>query len=590
MSERLLLSGNEAIARGAFEAGVSVAAGYPGTPSTEILENLTRYEGVYCQWSANEKVALEVASGASYAGARSLVTMKHVGLNVAADPFFTLSYTGVGSGLVVISADDPQLYSSQNEQDNRHYARAAKVPMLEPSDSQEAKELTLMAFSMSERFDTPVLLRSTTRLSHSRTPVTPGPAAEIRKGKRPEKDPSKMVMIPAYGLKRHVLVEERLKALKDYSEEFAGNRIIGGGERRGFVSSGVAYQYAREAFPNDSHLKLALTHPFPADLVRKFASQVEELYVIEELDPFMEEQIKALGLPVTGKAILPRVGEYNPGILTRAIDSQETDNRAVQEGIDVPARPPVLCPGCPHRGIFHTLGQRRYFVTGDIGCYTLATLPPLSALDTCLCMGASIGQALGIEKAMDDPSERVAAVIGDSTFFHSGLTPLLDIVHNHGRTTVIVLDNHTTAMTGLQDHPGTGKSLGGKTSAPVDISRVAEAIGIDRVAVTNAFDLKSIISTLEEAEEGSGSCLIVNRGSCSLLSREPGRPLEVNDGLCSGCRSCLAVACPALGWDRDRMNARGQAGTAVIDPHLCKGCGVCLQVCRFSAIGEMDGG
>ena len=590
MSGRLLLSGNEAIARGAFEAGVSVAAGYPGTPSTEILESLARYEGVYSQWSANEKVALEVASGASYAGARSLVTMKHVGLNVAADPFFTLSYTGVRGGLVVVTADDPQLYSSQNEQDNRHYARAAKVPMLEPSDSQEAKDLTVLAFDISERFDTPVLLRSTTRLSHSRTPVVPGRAVERKKGERPEKNAPKLVMIPAWGLKRHVLVEERLKSLRDYSEEFPGNRMIGGGGRRGFVSSGVAYQYAREAFPDDSHLKLAMTHPFPADLVLRFAGKVEELYVIEELDPFMEEQMKALGLAVTGKDLLPLVGEYNPGIITRALPPEESGGAAAQENIDVPARPPVLCPGCPHRGVFHTLGKRRYFVTGDIGCYTLATLPPLSALDTCLCMGASIGQALGIEKAMGETRERVAAVIGDSTFFHSGLTPLLDIVHNRGRTTVIVLDNHTTAMTGLQDHPGTGKNLGGNPSTPVDIARVAEAIGIDRVTVTDAFDLDSIISSLEEAEEGTGSHLIVNRGPCALLSRDPGSPLVVDQGLCTGCRSCLAVACPALGWDRDRINAQGKAGEAIIDPQLCNGCGVCLQVCRFSAIRAMDAG
>ncbi len=590
MAGRALLSGNEAIALGAFEAGVSVAAGYPGTPSTEILENLVKYQGVRCQWSPNEKVAMEVASGASWAGARALVTMKHVGLNVAADPLFTLAYTGVVGGLVVITADDPQLFSSQNEQDNRHYARAAKVPLLEPSDSQEAKDLTVAAFDISEKFDTPVLLRTTTRLSHSMCPVLAGEARPRREGRRPEKNVQKMVMVPAHGFRRHVEVEKRRPALQEFAEVFPGNRIEMGDTAVGIIASGVAYMHAREVMPQASFLKLAMPHPLPARLVAEFASMVRKLIVVEELDPFIEEQVRALGLTVHGKDMLPAVGEYTPGLLSRALLGREAAGAAVPGGLTVPGRPPILCPGCPHRGIFHLLGKRKYFVAGDIGCYTLAALPPLSALDTCLCMGASLGQALGIEKALGGRREKVAAVIGDSTFFHSGLTPLLDIVHNAGRTTVIVLDNRTTAMTGRQDHPGIGRNLMGQTVKEVDIAAVARAVGVDQVLESDAFDLNSIGAALDKAEAAEGSTLIVNRGPCVLVKRSAGEALTVEAASCTGCRACLMIGCPALGWAGDAVNAKGRPGVVVIDPSLCNGCGVCPQVCRFGAIVRTAGG
>lgn len=586
MSGKKLLSGNEAIAQGAFEAGVSVGCGYPGTPSTEILENLARYEGVYAQWSPNEKVALEVGSGASYAGVRVLVTMKHVGLNVAADPLFTLSYTGVGGGLVVVTADDPQLFSSQNEQDNRHYARAAKIPLLEPSDSQEALEFVSLAFDISERFDTPVLLRSTTRLSHSRSPVTPGTPRPKNEGRRPDKDPRKMVMIPAHGFKRHILVEKRMEALRAFTEEFPQNRIEKGTGGIGIISSGIAYQHAREVFPEAPVLKLALTNPLPEKLIRTFAAGVEKIFVVEELDPYLEEQIRAMGIAVEGKNLLPMVGEYTPGIISGALLGREPETMVKKDKMpEVPARPPILCPGCPHRGVFHLLGRKKYFVTGDIGCYTLAAIPPQSALDTCLCMGASIGQALGIEKAIGGRPEKVASVIGDSTFFHSGLTPLLDIVHNAGRTTVIVLDNRTTAMTGRQDNPGTDRNLMGREVPAVDIAGVARAVGIDNVMVTDAFNLAEIGEALDKASKSEGSSVIVNRGECVLLRRpDKDAHLEVDEGLCSGCRVCLAIGCPAIGWSDDTVNARGKTGVTVIDPSLCNGCGICLQVCPAGAI------
>ncbi len=585
MAGRLLLSGNEAIALGAREAGVAVACGYPGTPSTEILENLAGTPGMHTQWSPNEKVALEVGSGASYAGARVLVTMKHVGLNVAADPLFTLSYTGVGGGLVVITADDPQLFSSQNEQDNRHYARAAKVPLLEPSDSQEAKDLLVEAFAISERFDTPVLFRTTTRLAHSKTPVTPGVAVPPRPTRLPAKHTAKLVMIPGHAIKRHGAVEERLTALRAFSEEFPANRIEPGDRGLGIITSGIAYQHAREIFPDASFLKLALTNPLPEKLVRRFAGSVERVIVIEELDPVLEEQVRALGIAVTGKDLLPAIGEFTPGILAAALRGERVEGAVSPQRFAVPARPPILCPGCPHRGIFHLLGKRKYFVTGDIGCYTLAVAPPLAALDTCLCMGASIGQALGIEKALGGERPKVAAVIGDSTFFHSGLTPLLDIVHNAGHTVVIVLDNRTTAMTGRQDHPGLERNLMGQQVKPVDIAAVARALGIDNVVVTDAFDLAGLTAALEEAERAKGSTVIVNRGPCVLLpAGGKAASLRVEPTLCTGCRSCLDIGCPALGWRADLTNARGRGGAVAIDLALCNGCGICRQVCRFAAI------
>jgi indolepyruvate ferredoxin oxidoreductase alpha subunit len=585
MGEQRLLSGNEALALGAWRAGVSVGCGYPGTPSTEILENLAGYPGVQVQWSPNEKVALEVASGASFAGVRTLVTMKHVGLNVAADPLFTLSYTGVGGGLVIVCADDPNLFSSQNEQDNRRYARAAKVPMLEPSDSQEAMELMAQAFSLSEEFDTPVLVRVTTRLSHSMGVVRwEGEGMGRRTGRIPEKNPQKLVMVPAHAGKRHQLVEERLAALALRSEQFPGNHIEEGSPSLGIVASGVAYQYAREVVPEASFLKLTLSHPIPGGLLREFAARVESLVVIEELDPVVEDEIRALGLAVKGKELLPRTGEYTPGILAGALRGIRNEGVVAPGSFPVVPRPPILCPGCPHRGIFHLLGKGKYFVTGDIGCYTLAALPPLAALDTCLCMGAGIGQALGIEKALGRAGEKVAAVIGDSTFFHSGIGPLLDVVHNEGHTLTVVLDNRTTAMTGRQDHPGTETNLmGGKVPA-VDVAGVVRALGVATVLETDAFDLAGMGAALERASSSGGASVIVNRGPCVLLSRTKGAPVKVDPDRCTGCRTCHGVGCPAVGWSSGQRNARGREGASAIDAALCDGCSVCLQVCPFNAI------
>jgi indolepyruvate ferredoxin oxidoreductase alpha subunit len=579
---RRLLSGNEAIALGAFEAGATVGCGYPGTPSTEILENFATYEGVWAQWSPNEKVALEVAAGAAMAGARTLATMKHVGLNVAADPLFTLSYTGVKGGLVIVSADDPQLFSSQNEQDNRHYARAAKVPMLEPSDSDEARRFVGYGFEISEAFDTPVILRTTTRVAHSQTLTSAGTTSPARRDAAgPAKDPAKWVMIPAHGLGRHRLVEQRLLELGRFAETFPGNRIEPGSGETGIITSGISYQYAREAFPDAPILKLGLTHPLPVGLIRAFAATVKSILVIEELDPFIEEQVKALGLAgVHGKDLLPNVGEYNQALLRRRLASPVPAEPAPAPR-QVPARPPILCPGCPHRGIFHLLGKAGYFVTGDIGCYTLAAIPPLSALDSCLCMGASIGMALGVEKARGGERGRVAAVIGDSTFFHSGMTPLLDIVHNGGKTLVVVVDNSTTAMTGRQDHPGTDRNLMGQVVPKADVAKVAEALGLP-VTVTQAYDLKGIRAALKEAEASGGPRVIVNRAPCVLLKREKGAVMRVDDSACKSCKACLAIGCPALGWNDD--------GTSIaIDAALCFGCGVCRQVCAFGAIAPSTG-
>ncbi|RPI01106.1 MAG: indolepyruvate ferredoxin oxidoreductase subunit alpha, partial [Zetaproteobacteria bacterium] len=470
-----LLSGNEAIARGAYEAGVKVAAAYPGTPSTEILEYLAEYEGVHAEWAPNEKVAVEVALGAAMAGARALAAMKHVGVNVAADPIFTASYTGVRGGLVIVTADDPEMHSSQNEQDNRHYAMAAKIPMLEPADSAETKAYTKLAFALSERFDTPVFLRTTTRISHATGAV---PLGEVEPSGIPlafVEDPAKWVMLPVNARKRHVVVEERVRALRDFAETFDGNRIEWGDRSLGIVTAGVAYQYVREAFPEASVLKLGMAYPLPERLLREFAAGVGRLVVVEELDPIVETHVRALGIRVEGKDRVPILGELNTRIVRQAVSGEAAPLR---EPASVPNRPPNLCAGCPHRSLFFALNKCKVTVTGDIGCYTLAALPPLKSMDTCVCMGASIGNALGIEKALGPAARgKVVAVIGDSTFVHSGITGLVNVVYNRGFSTVIVLDNGTTAMTGAQDHPGTGKTLQGETAPRLDLVALCRAVG-----------------------------------------------------------------------------------------------------------------
>jgi indolepyruvate ferredoxin oxidoreductase alpha subunit len=590
--EKKLLSGNEAIARGAYECGVVFASAYPGTPSTEILEEIKNYEGIYCEWSPNEKVALEVGVGACYAGGRTLVAMKHVGVNVAADPFFTLSYTGVRGGLVLVTADDPELHSSQNEQDNRNYAKFAKVPMIEPSNSQEAKDFVRIAFSISEEFNTPVMLRTTTRISHSQSPVV---LSDIDREKYKEKigvvkDPERLVMLPNNARKRHVVVEQRMESLRSFSDGFSENRIEWGQTDLGIITAGISYQYAREVFPDASILKLGMVYPLPEKIIREFAEKVKNLIIIEELDPFIEEQVRAMGIAVTGKERLTMLGEINLDIVRDAFidDLDDEIPSATYEIPHLPARPPNMCPGCPHRGVFYALSKRKVFVTGDIGCYTLAFLPPLNAIDTCLCMGASIGQAVGMDKVLKESGRgKVAAVIGDSTFFHSGITPLLDAAYNKSTATIIVLNNSTTAMTGAQHNPGTGFTLMGEKTNSVDIATLARALGIRRVRTIDPYNIKEAQSAIDEELDAPETSVIISESPCILLPksrRDEWYPLTVDNGLCTGCKSCLMLGCPAIGWEPKETNAKGKSGRSSIESSLCIGCGVCRSLCKFDAI------
>ncbi|TET74505.1 MAG: indolepyruvate ferredoxin oxidoreductase subunit alpha [Dehalococcoidia bacterium] len=592
-----LLSGNEAIALGAYHAGVAVATAYPGTPSTEILQNIARMDGVYAEWSTNEKVALEVGMGAAYGGVRALVSMKHVGLNVAADPFFAVSTTGIIGGLVVVSCDDPGEHSSQGEQDNRHFAKLAKVPVLEPTDSQEAYDLMDWAFSISEEFDTPVLLRSTTRISHCKTVV------DVNKERKADlrqpgftRSPAKYVMVPSNARVRRHSMEERIVKLRTYVEDFPMNEMLLADRKLGVVSSGIAYQYAREVFKDASFLKLVTTYPIPANLIRRFAQEVERVVVIEELDPFLEEEIRCLGISVTGKEFIPIIGELNleiveqgaiqAGILPAAAKpSPQPESPAPQL---VPRRP-QLCAGCPHVAtefVLRKIGfptpsstkelkKGELIVTSDIGCYTLGVYPPLSALDTCACMGASIGQALGLEKA--GVPNKVVAVLGDSTFMHSGITGLIDVVYNQGNTTVIILDNGTTAMTGHQGHPGTGISARGTETQAVELELLVRGIGVKDVNVVDAFDLDAIESTIRRSLETDGPSVVIARGPCPLYDKTKGTPFEVDTEECTGCYDCLDIGCPAISISEDM---------AQIDASMCTGCGVCAQVCPQEAILE----
>ena len=589
-----LLSGNEAIARGAFEAGVKVASAYPGTPSTEILENLARYEGVYAEWAPNEKVAVEVALGASMAGARAMAVMKHVGVNVAADPIFTASYTGVRGGFVIVTADDPELHSSQNEQDNRHYAVAAKIPMLEPSDSEEAKEFTKLAFELSEEFDTPVFLRTTTRISHAKGAVRLGESGGAPSPPGFVRDPAKWVMLPQNAKRRHVLVEERMRAMKTLAETIPCNRIEWGERSLGIVTAGVAYQYVREAFPGASVLKLGMAHPLPEALIREFAAGVSRLVVVEELDPHIETHVKALGLPAEGKERIPIVGELDPRIVREGIAGGTAPLRPREE---VPSRPPNLCPGCPHRGLFYVLSRLKVTVTGDIGCYTLAALPPLGGMDTCVCMGASIGNALGMEKALGKKAlGKVAAVIGDSTFIHSGITGLIDIVYNRGFTTVIILDNRTTAMTGAQHNPATGRTLMEEPTHRLDLPGLCRAIGVEHVYTVNPHDMAQTEAVLRRELSREAPSVIITEAPCVLLPdhRKKKRPVyEVIPDLCTGCKACGKLGCPAIEWvpfAPGEAAAAGkkaaQKGIARIHPLLCDGCNQCPPLCKFKAILE----
>ncbi|MBI3947688.1 MAG: indolepyruvate ferredoxin oxidoreductase subunit alpha [Armatimonadetes bacterium] len=581
MKTTRLLSGNEAIARGAHEAGVRVAAGYPGTPSTEILENIIQYPGVYAEWSPNEKVALEVALGAAYGGARALATMKHVGLNVASDPLLTASYTGVNAGLVIVNADDPGMHSSQNEQDNRHYARLAKVPMLEPADSQEAKDFTIRAFALSEEFDTPVLLRTTTRVNHGKSVVCPGERAEAPP-RRFERNLQKYVMVPANAMRRHAVVEERLARLRELADATDLNRVERGDRPLGVITAGASYQYVKEVLPEAWVLKLGLIYPLPEALIREFAARVETLYVVEELDPFLEEQVRALGIPVLGKERFPRLGELNPGLVAAGFAGPRRETAVPPPATDVPARPPVLCPGCPHRGFYQALRKLRAIVTGDIGCYSLGALSPLETMDTCVCMGASVGNAIGIRRAQPPDDKRpVVAVIGDSTFVHSGITGLVDAVYNNTPVTVCILDNRTTAMTGGQDHPASGRTLAGAEAPRLDMAGLARAVGVEDVLEVDPYDQEAAERALRYAvQTGKPSVVITNR-PCVLIDRSAHRPaLAVDLERCTACGLCFRLGCPAI------EAVRGEDGKvkASIHSELCTGCDVCAQVCRFDAI------
>lgn len=572
---KAFLSGNEAIARGAYEAGVRFAAAYPGTPSTEILENCTKYPEIVSQWSTNEKVAMEVTIGASLGGARSLVAMKHVGLNVAADPFFTLSYTGVNGGVVVVSADDPGMHSSQNEQDNRHYARFAKVPMLEPSDSQEAKDFVKVGLEISEVFDTPVLLRMTTRVCHSKSVVELGERVEPPK-KIYQKDFAKYVVLPSNARKRHVFVEERTRKLEEYSEAFPGNRIEPGDPELGVVTGSVAYQYSREVFPKATFLKLSMTFPLPQKLIREFAGKVKKIVVIEELDPYLEENLKAMGIPVEGKSRIPLCGELSTETVARSF-GEEIKPYALP--VEVPIRFPVLCPGCPHSGIYYVLKTLKATVTGDIGCYTLGGMPPLSAMDTCICMGASVGMALGMEKAMGrDSTKRIVATIGDSTFLHSGITGLLDIVYNKGVSTVCILDNGTTAMTGHQDHPGTGKTLSREPTSKVDYAALARAVGIKDVKVIDPYNLKAVREAFKDSLSRAEPSVVIAQRACVLLDRKRAKPPAVDLEACNACGLCFLLGCPAM---------EKAVGKPVINEVFCVGCHVCTEICNREALKSL---
>jgi indolepyruvate ferredoxin oxidoreductase alpha subunit len=598
---RRLLSGNEAIARSAYQAGLMVAAAYPGTPSTEILENLAEYKDIYAEWSTNEKVAMEVGLGASYGGVRTLVSMKHVGLNVAADPFLAAATTGINGGLVIISADDPGIHSSQGEQDNRHFAVLARVPMVEPSDSQEAYAYIEAAFDLSEQFDTPLLFRITTRIAHSKSVV------KVIDGKsRPPKNKwfkhnvEKFVMLPVHARMRIPHMHRRLVELTEFAETTGLNQVFPGDDSIGIITSGVGYQYAREVFPHATLLKLGLTYPLPPKLLHDFARRVKKVFVIEELDPFLEQSIKALGIQVEGKRFVSRYGELskttvlnaarNAGLITQTDDVKDVD---IIKGL--PGRPPLLCPGCPHSGAFfvlNTIGQRdkvldacgksdkesKLIITGDIGCYTLATYPPLRAMDTTACMGASIGKAIGLEKA--GVSSKVVAVIGDSTFLHSGITGLIDANYNDSKITVVILDNGTTAMTGHQDHPGSGVSAQGISTRAVDVVEVARGCGVNHVKLVDAFNIKEIRSAFRAALDAPELSVVVVRGKCAVISRERRNQRNVDVEKCNDCGVCIKIGCPAI---------QKTEGGIQIDKSSCVGdrCSICEQLCPRQAIGPL---
>ena len=574
-----LMLGNAAVARGAYEAGVKVVSSYPGTPSTEITENIVKYEDVYVEWAPNEKVACETAIGASIAGARAMTCMKHVGLNVMADPVFTVSYIGVNGGLVLCVADDPGMHSSQNEQDSRHYARASKIPMLEPSNSQECKDFTKLAFELSEKFDTPVFIRLSTRVSHSQSLVEEVEPTTVEL-KPYEKNIAKNVMMPANAIQRHVVVEKRQEELVKYAQTTALNVIENNGAKIGVITSGVSYEYAKEALGDKvNYLKLGMVYPLSEKLIKDFTQTVEEIYIIEELDPFIEEYVKSLGISVKGKEVFSLLGEYSQTLIKKVILGEKVENLSTDKVL--PKRPPVMCAGCPHRGTFYTLKKLGVTVSGDIGCYTLGAVAPLSIVDTTICMGASISAAHGMVKARGkDFSKKLVAVIGDSTFIHSGVTGLIDIVYNKNNNTVIILDNSITGMTGHQENPTTGLTIRNEPTKQVDLVALCKAVGVSRVRVEDPFDVKGFEKAVKEELSIDEPSVIIARRPCALLKgvKYDGK-FTVNNEKCRSCKMCMRLGCPAITF---------VDGKAKIDATQCNGCGLCANVCPFGAIERGD--
>ncbi len=575
--EKKIMLGNEAIARGAYEAGVKVSSAYPGTPSTEISEFLAKYEEVYAEWAPNEKVATEVMAGASIAGVRSLACMKHVGLNVASDPAYTMSYIGANGGAVIVVADDPGIASSQNEQDTRMIARSAHLPLIEPSDSQEAKDFIKFAYEISEKYDTPVILRTTTKLSHSQSMVTLEERI-VPEDKVYERNIAKNVMMPACAIARHKVVEQRENALQKDGCTFSINKIEYNDKKIGFITSGIPYQYVKEACPTASVLKLGIINPLPKKLIEEFVANVETVYVFEELEPVIEEQIKSWGLSVKGKDLFTKQGEYSSNMLKKVIYGKDDE---VFEKASVPARPPILCPGCPHRSVFSVLNKLKIHASGDIGCYTLGAVAPLNVIDTTICMGASISALHGIEKGKGkDFIKNWVAVIGDSTFLHTGINSLINMVYNKATGTVIILDNRTTGMTGHQDHAGTGKTLKGESTYAINFATLCKAIGVPNVLEINAFDVETLEKEIKKRVNGNELTVIIAKAPCALLKGQvfPNKCVALSEK-CKKCGMCLKIGCPAITKNAD--------GTVKIDETMCNGCGLCTSYCKFGALEKV---
>lgn len=575
--EKKIMLGNEAIARGAYEAGVKVSSAYPGTPSTEISEFLAKYEEVYAEWAPNEKVATEVMAGASIAGVRSLACMKHVGLNVASDPAYTMSYIGANGGAVIVVADDPGIASSQNEQDTRMIARSTHLPLIEPSDSQEAKDFIKFAYEISEKYDTPVILRTTTKLSHSQSMVTLEERI-VPEDKVYERNIAKNVMMPACAIARHKVVEQRENALQKDGCTFSINKIEYNDKKIGFITSGIPYQYVKEACPTASVLKLGIINPLPKKLIEEFVANVETVYVFEELEPVIEEQIKSWGLSVKGKDLFTKQGEYSANMLKKVIYGKDDE---VFEKASVPARPPILCPGCPHRSVFSVLNKLKIHASGDIGCYTLGAVAPLNVIDTTICMGASISALHGIEKGKGkDFIKNWVAVIGDSTFLHTGINSLINMVYNKATGTVIILDNRTTGMTGHQDHAGTGKTLKGESTYAINFATLCKAIGVPNVLEINAFDVETLEKEIKKSVNGNELTVIIAKAPCALLKGQvfPNKCVALSEK-CKKCGMCLKIGCPAITKNAD--------GTVKIDETMCNGCGLCTSYCKFGALEKV---